>query len=41
MGEKVPHAWDKSPSPFRDRGKINIFLWERLAEMKERFFDHS
>ncbi|EED17049.1 lipase, putative [Talaromyces stipitatus ATCC 10500] len=25
MVEKVPHAWDKSPNPFRDQEQINVF----------------
>jgi hypothetical protein len=40
MVEKVPHAWDKSPNPFRDQGKINIFYKAACAEMKA-IFDHS
>lgn len=37
MVEKVPHAWDKSPNPFRDQGKINIFYKAACAEMKAIF----
>ncbi|RAO69337.1 uncharacterized protein BHQ10_005349 [Talaromyces amestolkiae] len=40
MVEKVPHAWDKSPNPFRDQGKINVFYKAACAEMKA-IFDHS
>jgi putative ergosteryl-3beta-O-L-aspartate hydrolase len=40
MVEKVPHAWDKSPNPFRDQGKINIFYRAACGEMKA-IFDHS
>lgn len=40
MVEKVPHAWDKSPNPFRDQGKINVFYEAACAEMKA-IFDHS
>lgn len=40
MVEKVPHAWDKSPNPFRDQGKINVFYKAACGEMKA-IFDHS
>jgi acetyl esterase/lipase len=40
MIEKVPHAWDKSPNPFRDQGKIDVFYNEACGEMKA-IFDHS
>lgn len=40
MVEKVPHAWDKSPNPFRDQGKINVFYRAACGEMKA-IFDHS
>lgn len=39
MVEKVPHAWDKSPNPFRDQGKINVFYSAACGEMKA-IFDH-
>lgn len=34
MIEKAPHAWDKSPNPFRDQAKINIIYQAACAEMK-------
>lgn len=37
MVEKVPHAWDKSPNPFRDQGKINVFYKAACGEMKAIF----
>jgi putative ergosteryl-3beta-O-L-aspartate hydrolase len=40
MVEQVPHAWDKSPNPFRDQDKINIIYKSACDEMKA-IFDHS
>ncbi|KAL1970430.1 hypothetical protein VTN77DRAFT_4074 [Rasamsonia byssochlamydoides] len=37
MVEKVPHAWDKSPNPFRDQDKVNVLYREACAEMKAIF----
>ncbi|KAJ9199816.1 hypothetical protein DTO166G4_3508 [Paecilomyces variotii] len=34
MIEKVPHAWDKSPNPFRDQDSVNVLYREACAEMK-------
>jgi acetyl esterase/lipase len=37
MIEKAPHAWDKSPNPFRNQGKVNIIYKTACAEMKHIF----
>jgi acetyl esterase/lipase len=40
MVEKVPHAWDKSPNPFRDQNSVNLLYKAACAEMKA-LFDES
>ncbi|OKL59654.1 hypothetical protein UA08_05128 [Talaromyces atroroseus] len=40
MVAQVPHAWDKSPNPFRDQDKINIIYKAACGEMKT-IFDRS
>ncbi|KAH8700724.1 putative lipase [Talaromyces proteolyticus] len=40
MVEKAPHAWDKSPNPFRDQAKINVIYRAACAEMKAIFDQH-
>ncbi|KAL1988042.1 hypothetical protein VTN96DRAFT_1073 [Rasamsonia emersonii] len=40
MIEKAPHAWDKSPNPFRDRARVNLLYKAACAEMKA-IFDES
>ncbi|KKK16921.1 hypothetical protein P175DRAFT_0500005 [Aspergillus ochraceoroseus IBT 24754] len=37
MIEKAPHAWDKSPNPFRDPGPVNILYKDACADMKALF----
>lgn len=37
MIEKAPHAWDKSPNPFRDQARINVIYRAACAEMKMIF----
>ncbi|PYH99971.1 catalytic protein [Aspergillus ellipticus CBS 707.79] len=37
MIEKAPHAWDKSPNPFRDQVKVNILYRDACADMKHIF----
>ncbi|KAL1971725.1 hypothetical protein VTN31DRAFT_1813 [Thermomyces dupontii] len=37
MVEKVPHAWDKSPNPFRDQAKVDMLYTEACSEMKVIF----
>lgn len=37
MIEKEPHAWDKSPNPFRDQKKVNILYRDACADMKAIF----
>jgi putative ergosteryl-3beta-O-L-aspartate hydrolase len=37
MIEKAPHAWDKSPNPFRDKAQICFIYKTALAEMKAIF----
>lgn len=37
MVEKVPHAWDKSPNPFRNQDEINYIYRVACAEMKAIF----
>lgn len=34
MIEKAPHAWDKSPNPFRNQEKVNIIYATACAELK-------
>jgi putative ergosteryl-3beta-O-L-aspartate hydrolase len=34
---KVPHAWDKSPNPFRDQHSIDEIYKEAVTELKEAF----
>ncbi|KAF9886645.1 hypothetical protein FE257_011285 [Aspergillus nanangensis] len=40
MIEKVPHAWDKSPNPFRDQDSVNVLYRDACADMKT-IFEHS
>jgi acetyl esterase/lipase len=40
MIERAPHAWDKSPNPFRDQESIDVFYKQACAEMKF-VFDHE
>lgn len=40
MIEKAPHAWDKSPNPFRDQARVNLLYKAACAEMKA-IFDES
>lgn len=40
MVEKVPHAWDKSPNPFRDQQKINI-IYESACHEMQAIFNHA
>lgn len=37
MIERVPHAWDKSPNPFRDQDRVNILYRDACADMKAIF----
>jgi acetyl esterase/lipase len=37
MIEKVPHAWDKSPNPFRDQAKVDMLYRIACAEMRSLF----
>ncbi|PWY94894.1 lipase [Aspergillus sclerotioniger CBS 115572] len=37
MIEKEPHAWDKSPNPFRDQDKVDILYRDACADMKHIF----
>jgi acetyl esterase/lipase len=37
MIEKVRHAWDKSPNPFRDQDSVNILYRDACADMKVVF----
>lgn len=37
MIENVPHAWDKSPNPFRDQAKVDMLYTEACSEMKVIF----
>ncbi|PLB45209.1 alpha/beta-hydrolase [Aspergillus steynii IBT 23096] len=37
MIEKAPHAWDKSPNPFRDQDKVDILYRDACADMKAIF----
>ncbi|KAI9043789.1 alpha/beta hydrolase [Aspergillus affinis] len=37
MIEKVPHAWDKSPNPFRDQDRVDILYRDACADMKAIF----
>lgn len=39
MIEKAPHAWDKSPNPFRNQEKINIIYAAACAELKHILVD--
>lgn len=39
MIERAPHAWDKSPNPFRDQESIDLFYRQACAEMKFLFED--
>lgn len=38
MVEKVPHAWDKSPNPFRNQSQINFIYSAACQEMKTIFY---
>ncbi|GAB1204200.1 hypothetical protein APSETT445_002849 [Aspergillus pseudonomiae] len=37
MIEKVPHAWDKSPNPWRDQEQVDILYRDACADMKAIF----
>lgn len=37
MIEKVRHAWDKSPNPFRDQGQVSVLYRDACADMKAIF----
>jgi len=37
MVEKVPHGWDKSPNPFRDKANIAFIYRAACAEMRAIF----
>ncbi|KAJ5819894.1 hypothetical protein N7474_005485 [Penicillium riverlandense] len=37
MIEKVVHAWDKSPNPFRDQDSIDVLYRDACADMKAIF----
>ncbi|GLA23160.1 catalytic protein [Aspergillus phoenicis ATCC 13157] len=37
MIEKAPHAWDKSPNPFRDQDSVDILYRDACADMKHIF----
>ncbi|OJJ47941.1 hypothetical protein ASPZODRAFT_63505 [Penicilliopsis zonata CBS 506.65] len=37
MIEKAPHAWDKSPNPFRDQDRVNVLYRDACADMKVIF----
>jgi len=37
MIEKVRHAWDKSPNPFRDQSSVDILYRDACADMKAVF----
>ncbi|KAK2765459.1 hypothetical protein FQN54_008313 [Arachnomyces sp. PD_36] len=41
MIEEAPHAWDKSPNPFRDQESIDLFYRQACADMRAVFEQHG